>query len=317
MIKNMNYKESFEILNIDLNEVSYSEITIELLKKKYHKIALQIHPDKNGNTLESNEKFKKLNEAYEYLKREIKILNPTVEVEIEKEDKEYIYSDILHLFLKTILEGKYNEIILNLIKDIVCGFTDISIKILEDLDKETSLYIYTFLSKYRLILHLNNDKLEQIRNIVLKKYEHIQMYKLNPSINDLLNNNVYKLYVEEQLYLVPLWYNELYFECRENKGTEIIVICDPELESNITIDDNNNIYFEKVMEINEFYEIVFQNLPIKINIGNKEISVPISELYMKKEQYYRVKNVGLSKIKDDIYDVSEKADIIIKIILTK
>jgi hypothetical protein len=33
----------------------------------------------------------------------------------------------------------------------------------------------------------------------------------------------------------------------------------------------------------------------------------------KKEQYYRIKNQGLTKVKDDIYDVSEKADIIVKL----
>jgi hypothetical protein len=34
---------------------------------------------------------------------------------------------------------------------------------------------------------------------------------------------------------------------------------------------------------------------------------------MKREQYYRVKNTGLSKIKNDIYDITELADLIVKI----
>jgi hypothetical protein len=34
---------------------------------------------------------------------------------------------------------------------------------------------------------------------------------------------------------------------------------------------------------------------------------------MKKEQTYKIKNAGLSKIKKDIYDVSEKSDIIVKV----
>ena len=57
----MDYKKAFEILEIDSN---YNDITIELIKKKYHKLALQNHPDKNGNTPESNEKFRQINEAY-------------------------------------------------------------------------------------------------------------------------------------------------------------------------------------------------------------------------------------------------------------
>ena len=54
----MNYKKAFEILEIDTINTNNNDITIELIKKKYHKLALQNHPDKNGNTYESNEQFK-------------------------------------------------------------------------------------------------------------------------------------------------------------------------------------------------------------------------------------------------------------------
>jgi hypothetical protein len=44
------------------------------------------------------------------------------------------------------------------------------------------------------------------------------------------------------------------------------------------------------------------------------LSIPVSNLYMKTNQYYRIKNEGLSKInEDDIYDVSNKSDIIVNI----
>ena len=52
-----------------------------------------------------------------------------------------------------------------------------------------------------------------------------------------------------------------------------------------------------------------------VNIGEKVFEIPISKLYMKREQYYRIKNKGLSKVKRDIYDVSEKSDIIVKIVI--
>ena len=77
----MNYKEDFDILEIDSSEVKYSDITLKLFKKKYHKLALQHHPDKNDNTDESTEKFKQINEAYTFLKSEIKYLNPSDVIE--------------------------------------------------------------------------------------------------------------------------------------------------------------------------------------------------------------------------------------------
>ena len=95
----MDYKKAFEILEIDTNNTTYSDITIELIKKKYHKLALQNHPDKNSNTPESNEKFRQINEAYNYLKREIKNINSTYyeNDDLENEDQpSSVYFDILN-----------------------------------------------------------------------------------------------------------------------------------------------------------------------------------------------------------------------------
>jgi len=36
---------------------------------------------------------------------------------------------------------------------------------------------------------------------------------------------------------------------------------------------------------------------------------------MKREQYYKIKNQGITKSNDDIYNISQKSDIIVKIIL--
>lgn len=310
----MDYKIAFEILEIDITKTNYNDITIELIKKKYHKLALQNHPDKNGNTLESNEKFKQINEAYNYLKREIKNINPD---DLNKESNETtssLYYDILQLFMKEILNGKYNELFLNIVQDIVIGCKKISLKLFDDLDKENSINIYIFLSKYKNILHLSQDILDEIKEIVIQKYDNVEIYKLNPNINDLLNNNLYKLYVDNELFLVPLWYNEVYFD---SSGSEIIVLCEPELPECIKIDDDNNIYIEKKINLLiDLPNLILNNSNISVMIGDKTFCILCSELFMKREQYYRIKNQGLTKInEEDIYNVSEKSDIIVKIIM--
>ena len=315
----MDYKLAFEILEIDITKTNCTDITLEFLKKKYHKLALQNHPDKNGNTSESNEKFKQINEAYDYLKREIQNINPEINDELNdsakenNDDSQSVYYDILKLFMKGILDGKYNELFLNIVQDIVIGCKKISLKLFDDLDKENSINIYLFLSKYKNILHLSQTILDDIREIVIQKYDNVEIYKLNPTINDLLNNNLYKLYVNNQLYLVPLWYNEVYFDCC---GNEIIVLCDPELPEGIKIDDENNIYLEKTIQItSDIPNLILNNSSISVMVGDKSFDILVSEFYMKREQYYRIKNEGLSKADDDIYNVSEKADIIVKIIM--
>ena len=315
----MDYKKAFEILEIDTN---YTDITIELIKKKYHKMALQNHPDKNGNTPESTEKFKQINEAYNYLKREIKIIQNNCDEnddDLENEDQpsSSVYFDILKLFIKGLLDGKYNDIFINIVQDIVSGYKKISLKLFDDLDRENAINVYLFLSKYKSILHLSDASLDEIKSIVIQKYDNVEIYKLNPNINDLLNNNFYKLYVNDKLYLVPLWYNEVYFDNEnEIENNEIIVLCEPELPEGVKIDDDNNIYIEKTINMQtELPSLILNNESLTIEIGDQHYYILVSELSMKREQYYRIKNRGLTKPNDDIYNVSQKADIIVKIIM--
>ena len=311
----MNYKDAFEILEIDLHKVSYNDVTIEYLKKQYRKLALKNHPDKNGNSDKSNETFKQINEAYHFLKRELQHLNPEEFMNFDSENEETLdsslYFDILKEFIKTMFEGTYNDILSKIVQDIIVAGNNLSVKLFDELDKDTALHIYTFLSNHRSTLHLSNNILVQIREIVVKKYDNVQIYKLNPCIHDLMNHNLYKLYINEELFLVPLWHNESYFETSHG---EMIVLCEPELPENITLDDDNNICIEISINIEaEFLNMIKEDKPICITIADKEFQIPLSHLYIKREQIYRIKNAGLSKAKKDIYDVSEKTDIIVLI----
>lgn len=313
----MNYKEAFNVLEIDNNNTKYQDLSLEYLKKRYRKMALQYHPDKNGNTLESTEKFKIINEAYNFLKRDLKYLKPEDFINENDDDflddSQSIYLNVLKNFIKSVMENNYIDITAKIVNDILLAGKKITFKIFEDLDKDTALNVYIFLSRYKSILYFNEELLENVRQIVLNKYENVEIYKLNPSINDLMQNNFYKLYVENKLYLVPLWHNESYYD---GSGCEIIAICEPDLPNNIKIDDENNLLVEiKVYAYKDLPEMILNDKSLTFEIGEKVFSINISNLYMKKEQYYCLKGQGLTKIKKDIYDISDKSDIIVKIIL--
>ena len=66
----MDLEEALHIFEIE----NVSNLSQESLKKRYHKLALQNHPDKNGNTPESTQHFQRIQCAYEVLKREISII---------------------------------------------------------------------------------------------------------------------------------------------------------------------------------------------------------------------------------------------------
>lgn len=307
----MDLNEAYNALEIDANNKS---ITNEYIKKQYRKMALKYHPDKNGNTEESNERFKKINEAYNYLKNiYVEDVDADLDTDIEESDnfQSSLYTDILKQFIRTTFEGKYSEVLSKIVSKIIGAGKKISTDLFNELDKDTALNIYSFLSMNRSTLHLNQEILDLIREIVVKKYDNVEIYKLNPSINDLINNNLYKLHIGDELFLVPLWHNESYFETSSN--SEIMVICEPELDKNITIDDDNNICIDIMINANDIPTLIINNTSIPVQIGNKELSIPIEYLYMKKVQIYKIKGQGISKVKRNIYDVSEKTDIIVHI----
>ena len=325
----MNFQRALDELELTLDE----QMDIEFVKKKYHKLALKWHPDKNKNKKFATEKFKKINEAYEYLAdimsdndRGSNTCSEFVSSSVPKESK--IYIDILTTFISSLFKESYNEDFMKIIKEIVnataCVLTLNYIRILfEKLDNQKAIELYQLLYKYKDILYINNDTLELVSLIIKEKLEESnkndaskdKVFILKPSMKDLMDNNIYKLYVDDELYLVPLWHNELYFDAPDD--SEIIVLCQPKLPDKLTIDENNNIYYDKCISVeNELLNLLKKDKFVSIEVGEKWFSIPINNLYLKDEQLYIFKKQGMSKISEkNMYDVSCKGDIIVKIML--
>lgn len=311
----MNIQIAFDLLDISLDNIELTNITNEFIKKKYHRMALLHHPDKNGNSLESKHKFQMINKAYEYLSVEF-ALNNSEEFVSSTDSKESnnMYISILTNFITSIVKGEYSELFMTVIKDIVTGYNNISVKMFDKLDKEKAIEVYNLLYKYRHVLYISNETLELVSSIIKEKYKNDRVFILNPSLTDLMDNNVYKLYIDDKLYLVPLWHNELYFDVNVDSDIgEIIVLCNPILSDELTIDENNNIYIEKTISL---HSDLLKSEFVSFVIGGKSFNITLNELRIKQKQIYRIKGEGISKIiENDIYNVSYKSDIIVTIIL--
>ena len=329
----MNLQIALDELEISLDDIELTKFNQEYIKKQYHKLALKWHPDKNDDP-GAKEKFQKINASYEYLSIELCIMNeqynsntsnPFVSSNGFKESK--MYTDILNTFVSSIFtetnKEAYNEILINIIKEIVLNYNSLTLTYLqnlfESLDNQKAIEIYQLIYRYKDILYINAETLEFVSLIIKEKVqqgkENDRVFILKPLLKDLLEHNVYKLYVDDELYLVPLWHNELYFDAKD--GSEIIVLCQPKLPTNITIDENNNIYYETSINIvSEMTHLIKDKKFVSIEIGDKWFSIPLDKLHLKEEQLYRFKGQGISRIfENDIYNVSYKSDIIVKIIL--
>jgi hypothetical protein len=311
----MNIKTALEILDIDLDEIEISQLNHEFVKRKYHKLALLWHPDKNKNSNYAKEKFQKINQAYEYLLKELHFSTQSNSSSLDKDkDSKTKYAHFLSMFISGVIIGDYNDLIKSVINEIVMGCGKISVKLFENLDKENALEVYRFLCKYKTSLHMSNYTLELVANVIKEKYKNDQVFILNPSLRDLMENNLYKLWVDGQLYLVPLWHNELYFD-GPNK-TDIIVVCNPELPKDISVDENNNLHMFIKLRLEDVKNLIFCDGSIEFSLDTKLFKVPVRDLRMKKEQIYKIKGQGLSRIcEKDIYSVSLKGDLFVNIVL--
>lgn len=302
----MNYNEAIEILELqcDSNEI----LKYETVKKQYHKLALLYHPDKNENTSSSNEKFRRVNEAYTYLKANL-YESESCASNGEVNNEDINFTKLLHIFVNSMFDYKNVNMFSKIINDIYLNYEDLSLQLFDGLEQDVCLSVYNFIIKYRYSLHISQDKIDKIREILLKKFDNVLFYCITPKIDDLFNNMVYKLSVNDEIYIVPLWHNELYFE------NEMIVLCKPKLPPNVAIDINNNIILKHSMNIRDICEIVIRGeTKMEICLGSKNITIPLSQVYMKREQDIILKQEGISKIKEDIYDVSDKSDIIVNLV---
>jgi len=207
----MDLYSACEILNINVSDRNNSE----LIKKKYKKACLKYHPDKNGN----KEKFIKVKEAYEFIKKSETFMDQFDESILRK----YAY------FLKTI---------------------------------DSPLFKHPLFLKY-------------VLNPIENHLSEYKTYELNPTIENLINKDIY--YLEEEHIYIPLWHHEIIF----NKKIKVII--KPVL-NNLYLDDDNNIYIKRE------------------HINLLRISNLTNEINEKR---------GIPRVSKDIYDASNLSTIFI------
>jgi len=294
----MNYQKACEIL--DLNQKQ--NIKIGEIKQQYKIYALKYHPDKNKSP-NSTEKFQEIHTAYEYLCN-------NVDSDDDSDTSDKSYSNILFKFLESIIPiDKDSQIMYLIIEKISKVCENKSVDFLEKLDKEVLIKILNLIKMNKEILHINNNYIELIESVINKKSQNDEVIILNPTLEDLFDNNLYKLTVENQTYIVPLWHHELIYE---NNNRDIYVKCNPILPDNIEIDDINDIHIYKQYSIKELWcKDTFE-----VDIYVKKIQLEVDKLKLMRHQTIILLKSGISRVNlKNIYDVSMVSTIYIHVTL--
>ena len=291
----MNYNDACTILNLN------SSPSIIEIKKQYKLLALKYHPDKNpNNKQDAEEKFKKISEAYIYL---------TDHENDNKLDNEN-YDNIYNSFLKSVFSNIPNsELIINFLTNIKAeSLKTISKPILEKFTSLQLTHIYEFLQQYGSLLYLDETYIQELKQTILELIENNDIFILTPSIEDLFLSKIYVLKYQDEVFYIPLWHSELFFETKNEKN--IIIKCIPKLDDHIHIEENNDIHIYLNTEINTLWEKKI----LEISLGEKIISIDSSNLYIKQYQTYILYDKGINTINTKkIYDDSKKSDIYLHI----
>ena len=288
-----------------------SPFSLTDLKRQYRIMALKNHPDKHvpdvGNMYA--DKFKKIGASYEYLTNFLE--NSSYEQEYDgkknnsfSNDDTMDYNSLFTGFLSSFFSSNHSDV-QEIISTILSGCQNISVTLFENMDKDRAIKIFEFINTYHHILYIPTNIVEKIKDIIIDKIKDDNIIILNPSFNDLLNDNIYMMDFEDEKYYVPLWHDEIYYK---HNGNNLIVKCIPDLPENITLDNDNNLIINIYENISDIFNVE------KISCGNyggSDIYIPVDELKIVKLQKYVFKNIGISTINHtDMYDNTYKSNIV-------
>lgn len=299
----MNKATAYQCLDLDIKN---PDIDMDVIKRQYRLKALIYHPDKNKSP-NAVSKFQEIHDAYEYLLMAEEYANQDGYGAADDDS----YRNLFMIFLKKILENDTGQsAFYNIIQRITTMCESKAFELLERLDKPTLIKTCIILTKYKDAFHITDNIIEKITQLIQTRNENDECIILNPTLKDLYNNNLYKLSVNGETYIIPLWHHELVYD---NLGHDLYVNCLPDLPSHITIDENNNIQIDVTYKIHDIWEHEY----IQVQCDTMCYPIQVNTLKLTHKQTVIFAKQGLSKINaKNIFEVSNKSDVYVTLHLT-
>lgn len=263
------FKEAYAVLGLD------ESASVDDIKRAYRLLALKYHPDKNGSA--SNEQFILVKDAYELL------MNTRNSSRVAEDNLSH---NLSHLFVVLMQNERVKDIIIKQ-----------SVELFASLSRGKQVAIYKILVLYKDYLYLSDEFLEQCSEILTVEPEVLtkvkEYYILNPTLDDLFGQCVYKL---DTVDYVPLWHRRVVID------NNVIDCIFPEC-----VDVNGDVHLYVETEIGKVLEAGTIDCGYNIVVG-------ASELCVVKTQIVCVKGKGIP-IADtnDIYNVANVSDVYVHV----
>jgi hypothetical protein len=279
-------------------------VSIAIVRKQYKLLALKYHPDKNKST-DASTKYQEIKEAHDYLLKYLD--NHAFANDSFMSGSSTSWSSSVSSFFETLYNNQhlqkrvFHPLLMRIIE--TC-----ETKIFENMDSRRANKIYEILVKYKDALHLSDDFLKRVYETIRVKADAVIL--LNPNLDDLLNQLVYKYKLDDLLYCyIPLWHSELIYDKHK-----LVVQCEPELQDNIELDEYNNIHVSLKYNLID----IWGKETIEFPLGNTQTrTFCLDSLKLTKECQCIVKEREGIPVANtvDIYSVDKISDIYLHITL--
>ena len=310
----MNSRQAYKVLELEPGAAH------ETIRRQYKMLALKYHPDKN-KAEGAADKYREIKEAHDVLcsssTSDKDPLDPSTGPTTGPNVSGW-FSTGSSTYARTaadFFEMIYNDeqlqrrIFHPLLMRVVGSCEEKALDMFKKMEKKKARKLYDILMLYQDTLHLSADILVKIRGIVegpegesteesTIPVEDIVV--LNPNIDDLLNQSVYKLKQEDGTTLfVPLWHRELEYE-------GVFVDCLPTLPDNVGLDEHNNIHVNCTLKIADLWD----KDEVEVLVGSRAYNLDINRLRLVSKQVVQMEGLGIPVPNEaDIFNVSRLSSV--------
>lgn len=288
------------------------EDKINLIKKSYYKLALKHHPDKGGDP----QRFNEIKEAYDFIIHVEKtgtngISSSAFNSSFMSSDHD-TFENMFVSFVETMIKNRTgyehfdNLFIKTTLQTILKKCDAYSLKVFAQLNIEKCRLIYSFLSQHKDSFCLSDEQLVKYKEVIQNKIKNNNIILLNPSMNDILNDNIYKLDIGEDTHYIPLWHDEILVD-------NMIIKNIPDISDNIVISANHDITIKFSASIIELYK----KGNITVPLTDKTLDIQADQVTLTKDpQFIVFKDEGkLIPNKQNLYDNNKRSNIIVEFTL--